>query len=134
MRHIWAPRSRSPPARPNSQCKLISVRLFESPDPALIDQWGEDVLFRPAAGGEYTVQMIVSQNSPDPDVQPPPILCLFGTLDDSGFSAVDAPKPIDGDVCELDDHTYLVYLVKENRSGGSVETNAFWVYLAELEA
>jgi hypothetical protein len=109
------------------------VRAFASPDPAVIAAFGEDVLFRPAAGGEYAVRLVVSQNAVDPAVQPPPILVLFGTMLDSGFLDVDAPKPVRGDSLELDDVSYGIYVVKEDRAGGTPDTNGFWLYLTQTD-
>lgn len=106
---------------------------FTSPDPGVLETWGEDVKFTPAAGAgtSYDVRMTVSSNAPDPDVQPAPILVLFGTLDDSGFTAAGAPLPVKGDAFHFDGREYECYLVQQDRSGGMPGTNGTWCYLTQ---
>lgn len=108
------------------------MREFESPDPACLDQYGEPVSFTPAdGGGPYEVTMIVSSSGPDADVQPAPVLVLFGTLELSGFIAASAPRPLRGDFFHVDNILYECYLVKQDRAGGTPGTNGTWCYLTQ---
>lgn len=84
-----------------------------------------------AGGGPYDVVMNVSSNAPDANVQPAPVLCLFGTMRSSGFEEQGAPLPKRGDAFILDGIRYECYLVKQDRSGGTPPTNGTWCYLTE---
>lgn len=89
--------------------------------------------FYPAAGGAYDVVLLISNQAPDPEVQPAAIMTLMGCMEASNFTDELAPKPVKGDMIELDDTMYYIYLVKDQRSGGTSSTNAFWLYLTQEE-
>lgn len=90
--------------------------------------------FSPAAGGgPYTVTMVQSTQSPDPSVQPPPAVLIFGTLEDSGFLSAEAPAPIAGDHFVLNGSRFRVYRVAESDSAGDSEVNGFYLYLDNEE-
>ena len=111
---------------------LPIVRAFSSPDPSIINTWGEPVQFSPkVGGGPFDVVMVHSTQVPDPDVQPPPLMVLFGTMDRSGFVDAGAPYPLRGDTFVFDGVSYECYLVKQDGSGGTFDTNGTWIYLTQ---
>ena len=124
--------SRTTDERRPPGANLPIVREFNSPDPAALDTWGIAVQFSPkAGGGPFDVVMLRSVQVPDPDVQPPPVLVLFGTMDRSGFTDAGAPYPLRGDAFTMNGAFYECYLVKQDDSGGTPETNGTWCYLTQ---
>jgi hypothetical protein len=105
--------------------------MFESPDPDVIREWGRDVIFTPAASPTvpYTVQMVRDEDAPEGEALHAPLLVLFGTLDDSGFTDQEAPTPQKNDTVEWDGETYRIYDVKMDDAGGTEGTAGLWLYL-----
>lgn len=107
---------------------------FRSPDPACIAQWGEYVSFQPAlGGGPFAVRLIRDEDAPEGPTTPHALTVLFGTMRDSFFTALDAPRPEANDTIVLDGIEYRVYEVRTDWAGGIQETAGLWLYLDRME-
>lgn len=86
---------------------------MNSPDPALIAEFGEDVIHI-GYGAPQTVKVIRSDPSEFEEASPGVAVALFGTMADSGFTTM----PVKNDLFEVQDIQYRVVDVKLDVAGG----------------
>lgn len=111
------------------------MALFNNPDTGILDAFGEEAVFEPyppatlGAEVQYDVVLAQSPTGPNPEIQPGALIILFGQMEKSGFVAVGAPYPKIGDRIYFDGELFRVFDVQTERSGGSRNTNGFYLYL-----
>jgi hypothetical protein len=105
---------------------------MKTPDPSIINVWGKEMLFAPASEDtEYVVTMVRDDEAPEGDGIKAPLMVLFGTMADSGFTDQGAPLPVRNDRMIVDGVEYRVYEVKRDFAGGRPGSarSALWLYL-----
>jgi hypothetical protein len=113
----------------------VKPRTFTSADASVIRLMGDDFIFLPAIiDAEYSVKMVIDEEAqPGYSGGPIPLMVLFGTLNDSGFTDLGAPPPLRNDRIRIDDMVYRIYEVKWDDAGGTEGRAGLWLYLTEYE-